>query len=244
MVLCFNKKLVLLLLGMILIVSSCRVRKGYLQLDGEKPVSSVNEEEIRKLVKIDRQPSILVRFFNPKALPESKDESTIASAVETSLWNSFEVKDRGFFNENLQRGSMPLPLLLSKVNADFVLELMIIDNIQEISTFYRKKGKKIKEMNIKKYPISTKRISAKLYSKDNILLASFVFFYVPCSDKGGCSYKIKKKEGYWQLMNDNGNLVTTPYRDRGINLQGAESIQNYTTTVLAPTISTMIKKYF
>lgn len=224
---------------------SCRVRKGYIKLEAEDYTYSVNEGEMEKIKKGDKTPSILIRFFNPKALPESRDESVIATIVESQFWKNFEVKDRGFFNENLQRGTMSLPLLISKINADFLLELMMIENLQDVSTLYRKKGKKTKEMSIKKYPISTQRLSAKLYSKDNVLLASFQFLYVPCSaSEQGCLYKVKKKDGYWQLMNDNGSLVNVTYRDRGINLQGGESLQNYVNKVVAPAISEMISRYF
>ncbi|MGL6021947.1 MAG: hypothetical protein ACRC0A_02425 [Chitinophagaceae bacterium] len=236
----FCKKIaVLILLYIAVLISSCRVHKGYIKLKAEKDVSIINEAEIRKIKK-GEHPSILVRFFNPKALSESKEEATIVTAIESKLWTNFEVKDRGFFNENLQRGTMPLPLLIEKINADFLLELTMIKNIQDVSTFYRKKEKKTM---IKKYPISTKRISAKLYSKDNVLLASFLFFYVPYSKEGG-SYKIKKKEGSWQLMDENGNFVNIPHRDKAITLEGAEEpLLNYANKVIAPAIVKVIDQY-
>ncbi|MBE7510586.1 MAG: hypothetical protein HS118_10370 [Bacteroidia bacterium] len=183
----------------IFFVTSCSLKRGYVLLQS-KPNEIIVTPIIKEYLKKHPNPAIVLKVPKSEEKSTQSDQnSNIYNAIEKELLLSgFKVRDRGLFNEVINKSKEVNYEDIKKLTAtDLILELVQLSTKVEYGTnvYYKKSGaKKIsKDFTIKKYGafIEFKRILI----ENNQYAGSYTFNYTPCDkvDKDNCACAVAYK---------------------------------------------------
>lgn len=208
--------LILVLTGVFL-TSSCAVQTGYLQFQG-KPDEIITTQKINDYLKINPNPSIVLKVPVPEIKSTQSDRNAyIYNAIEKELLIAgFEVKDRGLFNEVLNKsGEISYDGLKKLTETDLLLELVNVSTNIEYGTnkFYTKNGgQRVADKNFTKYGAL---IEFKLtIIETNERVGSYSFYLKPCSYKNpGCECEVEYTNYNYTISNQYPRLSSCEGRD-------------------------------
>ncbi len=208
----------------IVIYSSCTLKKGYLKILGKQD-NVIASDSIKKFMKSKERPSIVLRVPNDAArATESENNNSAYSAIERELMAyNFNVKDRGLFNAVIGgAGSLNYEQLSKLTDVDLILEVVTLDNKVPINTnrVYDVDGYPITtEYNFKRYGAT---IELKLILvKSNDFAGSFLFNYTPCKEKNNdcnCVVGYKGKKVYPEINFCGGDKTIKSYEVVPVNV--------------------------
>ncbi len=181
----------------LVLFSSCALHKGHLSFQ-TKSDEIIATPKIKKFINDHPNPSIVLKATRVENKSTQSDPNNyIYNAIEKELLLAgFDVKDRGLYNEVVEKSSEISYADLKKLtNTELLLELVNISTNIEYGTnkFYTKEGEeKISAKNFIQYGAS---IVFKLtIIETNQFAGSYTFNFTPCSDKTtGCECEIAYK---------------------------------------------------
>ena len=192
------KQLITALFGLV-IISSCSIQKGYLLFTGKQ-----NEIIATPLIKdylfLNPKPSIVVKVPSTETrVTQADPNSYIYNAIEKELLIAgFNVKDRGLFNEVLNKSiEINYADIRKLTGTDLILELVQVVTDIKYSTniFYHEDGKEnvIYDAPFIKYGAL---IEFKLtLVEQNQYAGSYLFNYVPCVERyNDCECEVAYKK--------------------------------------------------
>ncbi|MFZ2205520.1 MAG: hypothetical protein WAV23_02935 [Minisyncoccia bacterium] len=195
-----KKQLLFYAIILITIISSCGIKRGYLQFKSKND-ELIATDKIKVFMKKNPNPSIVLRV--PQAsngATQSDQNSYVYSAIEKELVIAgFKLKDRGLLNQVVNSQSVLDYQKLSEYT-DLILELVKVDTKVPFNTnvAYTRDGTERVLKNIN-YTRSGASIEFKIILvKNNEYGGSYSFFYAPCptlNDNCYCKvpYKYVKK---------------------------------------------------
>lgn len=187
------KKTLLLLISSTFLFYSCSTT-AIVKIDRKEDEVFTNPK--LKAVLRKESPSVVVRApyvsytvtqnnINPNGIVYNKLEKEL-------MKNGFTVRDRALFDRVIQQGEVDYSRLKELGNTDMVLEFVGINENQVRTNRYFTPGGAERalrpecEQQFYTYSIEFRVI----YIKDNEVAGRYTFYYAPCSDEDGCSYKL------------------------------------------------------
>jgi len=178
-------KKITLILVLLLTLSSC-LRRGYIKfnsLDDEQIATTA----IKTFLKENPNPSIVLKAPYSESKSTSSDRNAyIYNAIEKELLiANFDVKDRGLFNEVIQKSTeVNYKDIKELTNTDLLLELVQESRKVEFKTnkYFNKKGEE-KVFKDNNYTLYGAVIEFKLtIIETNQFAGSYTFYWSPCTE--------------------------------------------------------------
>ncbi|MGM1055439.1 MAG: hypothetical protein ACQEWG_06095 [Bacteroidota bacterium] len=212
----FKLNLILVVIG-VLLNSSCAMQTGYLKFQG-KTDEIITTPKLKAYLKANPNPSIVLKVPVPEIKSTQSDPNAyIYNAIEKELLIAgFEVKDRGLFNEVLNKsGEIGYDGLKKLTETDLLLELVNASTKIEYGTnkFYTITGEqRVANKNFTRYGAV---IEFKLtIIETNERVGDFSFYFTPCSYKNpGCECEIEYTNASYTVLNQYPRLSSCEGQD-------------------------------